>query len=198
MSGGRLYGSARRVDRFFAAMVRLKEQDRSGAGGNLRFVHYGGNPKVHRDIFQLSQPMGLGGIVRCEPAAPRAEFLAACKGADILLLLVGHDGDDSFMHQGSIPGKLYNYLAAGRPILVVGPRGCEAGKIVERVRRGIAVPDDEPESIADAIERLLGRREPAVPLDLSPEAVRDFETAAAVKKMADFLDSVVSRSDNNN
>jgi glycosyltransferase involved in cell wall biosynthesis len=192
LSAGRLY-STRPIDRFFKGLIFLKEQATTAENANIQFVHYGGNPRVTSYVSQLGRDMGLDGTVRCEPAAPRAEFLSACKGADLLLLLVGHDGSADFMHHGSIPGKLYNYFAAGKPILVVGPRGCEAGKMVERVHRGIAVPDDEPGSIAEGIERLLGWRAPAVPLDLSPQAVREFETVAAVEKMAGFLDSLISR-----
>jgi hypothetical protein len=82
---------------------------------------------------------------------------------------------------------LFDYMAAGRPILVVGPEGCVAGQMVERLNRGIGARDDRPEEITKAIDLLLAGQGRQGPLDLSPEAVSEFEGAKAVARLAEFL-----------
>jgi glycosyltransferase involved in cell wall biosynthesis len=52
-----------------------------------------------------------------------------------------------------VPGKLYEYLAAGRPILFIGPQGGDAARIVSATRTGIVVPEDE-ERIHEALVAL--------------------------------------------
>jgi glycosyltransferase involved in cell wall biosynthesis len=50
-----------------------------------------------------------------------------------------------------VPGKLYEYVAAARPILFIGPEDGEAAKIIASTRTGTVVPNE-----ADRIfERLL-------------------------------------------
>ena len=62
---------------------------------------------------------------------------------------------------GEATGKLFEYLAAGRPMLVLGDR-TEAARIVRDAAAGLAVPVDDAEAIAGALER-LGRGELALP-----------------------------------
>ena len=56
-----------------------------------------------------------------------SEFSQKCSEAKILILSVGHGRK----HEETIPRKLYGYYRAQRPIIVLGPAGCEAGKMVE-------------------------------------------------------------------
>jgi glycosyltransferase involved in cell wall biosynthesis len=51
-------------------------------------------------------------------------------------------------------GKLFEYLAAKRPVLVLGEQ-TEAARIVARAGAGVAAAEDDPGSVADALERLL-------------------------------------------
>ncbi len=53
----------------------------------------------------------------------------------------------------SVPGKLYEYLAAGRPVLFVGALNGDAARIVTRTGTGRAVAEDEGEILA-ALEDL--------------------------------------------
>ncbi|MEX2455425.1 MAG: glycosyltransferase [Rhodospirillaceae bacterium] len=61
--------------------------------------------------------------------------------ADILLLM------SDMRLQRYRPGKLYDYLAAGRPILVYGERG-EISDIVEELGAGLHVPPDDVDRLS--------------------------------------------------
>ncbi|MGB6150997.1 MAG: glycosyltransferase family 4 protein [Pricia sp.] len=50
-----------------------------------------------------------------------------------VLLLVEIDSEET---KGIIPGKLFEYMAAQRPILALGPEGWEAGKIIDETQAG--------------------------------------------------------------
>jgi glycosyltransferase involved in cell wall biosynthesis len=50
-----------------------------------------------------------------------------------LLLLLEIDAEET---RGIIPGKLFEYLNAKRPILAIGPKGWEAGNMVEKHQAG--------------------------------------------------------------
>ena len=52
-----------------------------------------------------------------------------------------------------LPGKLYEYLAARRPVLVYGEGG-ESGRLVEDLDAGVIVPAGDASALAEAVERL--------------------------------------------
>ena len=188
LHGGALYGGSRRLDGFLTALVKLQYRDRTDRD-QLQFLQLGDRRGDAAYISRLVEELNMGRMVDVRPSLPKREFLEACMAADILLLVIGHDQGGT-LHSAGLPGKLYTYLSAGRPILVVGPPNCEAAKLVTRLNRGIAVEDDEPEQIASAIERLLRREGVAGPLALNLEAVRAFETSSMVGRMAEFLSSL--------
>ena len=70
-----------------------------------------------------------------------------CRGADLLILIQGAPY--------SVPGKLYEYLAAGRPILHIGPESCATGKLL--AEWGVGRTAQSVEEIISAI--LQARRD---------------------------------------
>jgi glycosyltransferase involved in cell wall biosynthesis len=186
LHGGTLYGGIRRVDGFFEALSLLRRNGASPAR-DVRFAQFGSEEVDNALISRL----GLGEAVQVRPSVSRGELFAWSRGAEILLLVVGHDVG-VYQHAGAVPGKLYDYMRVGKPILVIGPRGCYAGEVVQRCRRGMAAADDDPPAIAKAIEHLLRGQGSGGPLDLSTEGVKEFEATHVVRKLADFLESLVS------
>ena len=69
------------------------------------------------DNEAAARELGLGDVVRFEDPVSHAESLARQRAAD-LLLLVKHD---DARYRDLIPGKFYEYAAAGRPVLAVTP-----------------------------------------------------------------------------
>jgi glycosyltransferase involved in cell wall biosynthesis len=102
----------------------------------------------------------LGGLARTVGMLEREKALALQRGADSLLV---------FAQGASAPSvatnKLYEYLAARRPVLVLGDRS-EAARIVREADSGIAVAADDPRAIADAVRRLVSGEVRANGVDL--------------------------------
>lgn len=184
LHGGSLYGGQRRLGAFLQAL-RLLERQQGAVPAGLQLLQL--SPAgLCEHLLNEARATGVEDMIRIQPAVSRPEFLSMCRGADILLLVVGHN-DGATEHAGTIPGKLYDYFAAGRPILVVGPRGCEAGKLVARLNRGLSVADDQPEEIAHTIRSLLVTDGGGTAVDLSFDSVREFEASCVLKTLADFL-----------
>jgi glycosyltransferase involved in cell wall biosynthesis len=70
-------------------------------------------------------------------------------GLQILLDIPG-------FRQGTSPNKFFDYLAAGRPVVVNYPGWMS--ELVTAAGCGVAVPPGDPEAFADAVEDLLARR----------------------------------------
>jgi glycosyltransferase involved in cell wall biosynthesis len=93
-------------------------------------------------------PLEEQGMVKLWGHKPRAMALGFQRKADILLLITAPD-------KASIAtGKLFEYLAANKPILAL-TRGTEAARIVNDTGAGVVVSPDGPEEIAEAIEGII-------------------------------------------
>ncbi len=187
--GGALYSGTRNLNGFFEALKIFRQKDKTH-GEKIQFLQFD-KKNMLTYLHSVIDQYGLTDTAYLHNRITRFQFLSLCLGADILLLVVGHD-KGIHQHAGAIPGKLYDYFSVCRPILVIGPRDCEAARMVMQLNRGLAAPDDEPDKIADAIEQLLHNKGPSGVLDLSPERVRCFESAFAVRDLAGFFSDVLA------
>jgi hypothetical protein len=81
-----------------------------------------------------------------------------------------------------LPGKLYEYVAAGPPLLVFGEGG-EVGALVERFGLGVIVPAGVPDMLEAALDAMLTA---GPKIDRSP-AVAEWLAAHARRRLADDL-----------
>ncbi|MGB5942619.1 MAG: glycosyl transferase family 1 [Leeuwenhoekiella sp.] len=88
--------------------------------------------KVSSDILDTLNDFGLTENLTLKGYISHDEVLIAQCSAQILLLIE----IDSEITKGIIPGKLFEYLAARRPILGIGPEQADFFDIVKKTRSG--------------------------------------------------------------
>ena len=89
---------------------------------------------------QWAESLGLGTALRIDGFLPHDQALAAMKGAYALLLLIPRAGG---LGLSVLSGKLFEYLAAERPVLaLVPPEGIAADLLRSTGFARIADPDD--------------------------------------------------------
>jgi glycosyltransferase involved in cell wall biosynthesis len=131
---------------FLSALAALLHA-RTDLRGRLQAVFLGELRPADRD---WALGLGLGDALALEGFRPHAEALAAMRAADVLLLLVPRAAGRGL---SVVSGKVYEYLAAERPILaLVPPEGDAAALLRDTGSAWIADPDDE-----DAILAALGQ-----------------------------------------
>ncbi len=124
----------------------------------------------------------LAGRVRAVGALPRPQALALQRAGDSLLIVT-----EGSTRRSVATGKIYEYLGAARPILVLGDE-TEAARIVTETGTGIATSATDPALIAAALERLLARDLPV----RDEGAVAAYRYDAVAARLAAVIDSVVS------
>ena len=125
---------------------------------------------------------GAGDALRTVGTLERDQTLRLQRDADSLLLLTAGN------RQGEATGKVYEYLFAERPILVLG-EDTEAARIVERAKAGTVIPAEDPERIADALVALV--RGEADGFD--PVALEKARAEYAHSRMAERMAAVIER-----
>ena len=137
----------------------------------------------------FAERLGLAGRLELVPYLPRAEALALQRDSESLLLLVPEAGGRG---RGVLSGKVFEYLAAERPVLAVVPPDGEAAALIRKTGAGVVVAPDDVEGLVDAIARLAARWREG-DLDgkpLSPETRARISLRAGAERLAALLGSL--------
>jgi len=123
------------------------------------------------------QRFGLEGQVVFEDNIPHHECVRRECNSHILLL-IKHDDE---RYRGLVPGKLFEYIGARRPVLAVVPEG-EARDTILSLNRGEIADVQSPEEIADKLSKMFrlsqeGRLDDSYVLDDVPTYSRRMQTA---------------------
>lgn len=104
--------------------------------------------------------LGLGSRVRRHEQRAPADVAAALASADVLFLPLSAGGVyHPKLIQTSSPGKLGEYLAAGRPVLAHVPAGSFVESYLTDHDCGLVVAEPSATALAAALERLFGDQE---------------------------------------
>ncbi|HEX4746059.1 MAG TPA: glycosyltransferase [Gaiellaceae bacterium] len=98
--------------------------------------------------LEWAEALGLGDRLELVNYAPRAEALRLQRDSEALLLLVP---DADGRGKGVLSGKVFEYIAAGRPILAVVPPDGAAAGLVRETGSGVVVAPDDVDGIRDAL-----------------------------------------------
>lgn len=165
---------------FFQALVRI-QQDQPELATGLTVAFTGRLPEGYR---HLVGEWGLSAIVKELGHLPRTEYVHALQSAD-LLLAINFDGFSTL-----VPGKIYEYWAAGGPpILLLSCLGA-ARDLVERHQLGIAVTPHDVEGIQQALLAVYRRREMGDPMRVNMSGIEKYDRKALASKLAQILSEV--------
>jgi glycosyltransferase involved in cell wall biosynthesis len=133
--------------------------------------------------------LDLGDRFELHPYVPRRASLALQRDSDALLLLIPDAGGRG---RGVLSGKVFEYLAAERPILAAVPPDGAAAQLIEEIGAGVVAPPDDVPALVSAL-RALHDAWAAGTLDGTPLSPVDRERlgrGARVEELADVLREV--------
>jgi len=124
-----------------------------GAGAERRWMESEVQRKQLHNVTLLDQ----------RPRSDQPNFLNACDVA-MVSLLPGMTG-------AGVPSRLYNIMAAGKPVIAITSPDSEVSLVVQEEQIGWGVPPDQPEKLAEVIRKakvdpealpMMGKRARAV------------------------------------
>ena len=138
---------------------------------------------------EWAETLSLGDRLELIPYAPRRRSLELQRDSEALLLLIPEAGGRG---KGVLSGKVFEYLAAARPILAVVPPDGAAAELIRDASAGIVVPPDDVDGIETALRDLHARWEAGTLDDarLSPEWQRRVARRTRVEEYAQLLEQV--------
>jgi glycosyltransferase involved in cell wall biosynthesis len=89
----------------------------------------------------------LNSITRFVSQLPHSELLKSYGETDLQLLVLAHTA----IAPGNLPGKFFEYLASGNPILAIGPTQGDAAEVLGQTQSGIIFERENKDGISNAI-----------------------------------------------
>ncbi|MFQ5646064.1 MAG: glycosyltransferase family 4 protein [bacterium] len=162
---------------FFEAAAQWLKED-PGLTERFSVIFVG---SVERRYLEMAGQLGLDDLFEFTGSLPYEENIRYLAGADAFLLLPSHNAPHS------IPGKLYEYLYLGKPILAVSLPNASVDLLKEWNWGSVADPGDKKE-IRDRLEELLKRMERPGPEQRPDDRlIRSYSRADQANRLAGRL-----------
>lgn len=179
---GMIYEGKQDLSPLLLAARELIDED-ADMSQHLRMEFYGVNP-----AFVLAQAAahGTGHVVVASPRIPQAEARARQLDADVLLLL-----DWSVPGVvGYASGKIFEYFAARKPILALGPEGSVIEGLLKETRAGVLATSKD--QVRETLRPWLLRRKNAAPVPYEGDvaAIGRYSRRGQTRALASVLDSI--------
>lgn len=120
------------------------------------------------------------------PPVPHEQVFTLLKQSRLLFLPVNRTPNAASI----LTGKLYEYLAAGRPVLGIGPEDGEMARILEETGAGRVCHWDSPDRIKSFLEEIfekyLAGQSPAIPVN-----TENYSRVELTRNLAKILDQTV-------
>lgn len=158
------HGPANGLDAVLDAAGELKRRGRA----DVKLVLIG-QGKLKASLQERAARENLDNVIFCSPV-PKARLAGLMAATDIGMQVLANVPAFYF---GTSPNKFFDYIAAGRPVLINYP-----GWLAEKVTQshcGYAVPPDSPAAFADALIHAADHR------DLLPEMGRNAHALAVAE-----------------
>ena len=133
------------------ALAELIKED-SGFDKSLKINMIG---QIDSTVVSSINENGLTQHVAYSPYMPHDQVSAVHRSSTLLLLLLMPDSEPRA--KGLLTGKLFEYMASGRPILCIGPEDGDAARILRETGAGQTISFEDKEKMKEALKNLYQR-----------------------------------------
>ena len=172
-------GPSRNAPTLWQALQELKNEI-DGFGKTLKINLVG---QIDQSVIEDLSTHGLMENTELITHVPHDEVKRFQEASQVLLLLVNNAPNA----KGILTGKLYEYLASGRPIISIGPEDGDAARILNETHAGTTVGFEDKEKMKETIVGLYQRYlENNLPDNTSP-TVEHYSRRVMAGKYAELL-----------
>ncbi len=139
--------------------------------------------RVDHSIKSAIDDFGLQNVTDYVDYVPHDEVMAWQQGASVLLLLL----NQSKNAHGILPGKFFEYMATGRPILCLGPSDSDAAKILRETGSGVCLEYNDVEGIRAWVLDQIARHPVRT---LRSQSIERFNRRSLTSALAGILDEM--------
>lgn len=146
--------------------------------------------RVGDDVKAKFEADNLRHSIEIIPYVPHKESVAYLLKSDALLLIV----DDAKESNEIVPGKVYEYIGVGKPVIALAPAKSAIAELLEETRAGDVIAYGDVEACAKSLRTMIQRYRKGESL-YSPNttAIKSYERREAARTLASTLDQLCAK-----
>lgn len=141
--------------------------------------------QVDFSILQSIENYGLNGFLNKIDHIPHKKAIEKLETSQILLLPI----NDTPNINGVVPGKLFEYFGAKRPILCIGKKDADAGVIISKAKAGAVFNFNEKEQLVQQLKDWFDLYKQNI-LNIQAENINIYSRKELAKKYSQLLNSI--------
>ena len=144
----------------------------------LRFVG-----QVDAGVREQVVAAGLSAVTEFLPFVPHQQSVAYLLTSSALLMAI----PDVALNRGILPGKIFEYIAARKPVLCVGPAGSDADTTLREAGAGQALPYNDYTLMLRTLEELAQQWQQNPDLDLRGTTPAHYSRRGQAARLAELV-----------
>lgn len=135
----------------FLSALKEQMEENAAFAGDVRIEFIG---EIHPEFRRyISQSPVLEKVVSLPGSVPHEQLIPLYGSSSVLLLILTGYKDA----EGFLPGKLFEYFAAGLPVLGIGPSDGDAADLLRETGAGVMVESNDVSGIKSALAGAYGK-----------------------------------------
>ena len=143
-----IIGANRNPIFFWEAIKELVQDDVFAKSLNIRLIG-----QIDQSVIKSINDNGIGQFVEIIPYIPHSEVLEKQSESQVLLLFINNTPNAKSV----LTGKLFEYMASGRPILSIGPSDGDTAAILQETQTGVNVDFLDKDRIKIELKTLFSK-----------------------------------------
>lgn len=143
-----IIGANRNPILFWEAIKELVQDDVFAKSLNIRLIG-----QIDQSVIKSINDNGIGQFVEIIPYIPHSEVLEKQSESQVLLLFINNTPNAKSV----LTGKLFEYMASGRPILSIGPSDGDTAAILQETQTGVNVDFLDKDRIKIELKNLFSK-----------------------------------------
>lgn len=162
---GKIKGDQYPIEPLLNALSKLKESEK------IKLIFVGNVEEKAVELIKSFEKLNIEVI----PPVPHKMAVQYMKGADQLLLIINDTGNNLVSNFST---KVFEYLAAKKPILGLVPTEGKAAELIQQTNSGVVCSPNDEESIQTAIQEIMSKK-----WDISTNDIKMYNRVNVVERL---------------
>jgi len=143
--------------------------------------------QVDNSVIESIKRNNIEKFVEIVPYIPHNQVIEEQAKSDVLLLFVNNTPNA----KGILTGKIFEYMASGRPILCIGPEDGDSARILSETQTGITVDFNDKEKMKSVILDYISKFQENQLITERKEAVEKYSRRNLTKEFVKILNGII-------
>ncbi len=143
--------------------------------------------QVDNSVVESIKHNDIEKYVEIIPYIPHNQVIEEQANSDVLLLFVNNTPNA----KGILTGKIFEYMASGRPILCIGPEDGDSARILNETQTGITVDFNDKEKMKSIILEFLAKYQENQLITKRNETVGKYSRRNLTKEFVKILNGII-------